>query len=750
MLSVTSFAQNELWKGYFSYNDVKAIAYSSSKTYFATTNAVFVWNDANEETEIYNSINGFKSSEITAIAYSPNTSKIIVGNSNGQLVIIDENTGKVTFLNDILNKNSIPDDLKYVNDIYVKGNIAYVATKYGISSVRLHDNNFGDSYFIGDAGAFASVVQITSVDGFLYAATEEFGLKRISLSNSNLIDYEQWEIYSYAQWLSIVDFGGNLIGVKADLTLNRFENNAPIAVDNVYGGFYRLNAYQNELTVVTIESVRLYNGNLAKDFEYIFNEQTGRFNCALFKNGTFFLGTKEKGAFIINSTTNNLNVISPNGPSKNNVFRILQNNGSLYTVYGGHESDYLPVPERNGLDKYHANNGWSNLPVSNLNNARSTSFIGINPRKLDKIYVSSFNDGLLEITPNNTNFSQSTSVLYNETNSGLGYVFDGSLNSVRVNGPAFDSNGVGWITNSFSENALKSFDLNGIWRSYSLANVLTSEQSEKFLTPVIDKNNTKWIASNNSGVIAFNETKSNRLLRIGLENEGGLPHNHVNSVAVDANNQLWIGTNNGLRILPSVDRFLTSNSLPTSSIIIMEDGKAQELFYQQQVLKIKVDGANNKWISIGGSGIFQVSANGQETIYNFNTENSPLPSNNVIDIDIDGKTGEVFFATDKGMVSFKNFATEAGENLSQVKVFPNPVRPDYTGEVKITGLVANSVIKITDVSGNLVFEQKSQGGTVLWNTYNFSGSKVVSGVYMIFISSPDAAETTVKKVMIIR
>lgn len=750
-LTVSAFAQNQLWKGYFSYNEVKAITSSSSKTYFATTNAVFVWTDASEEIEIYNSINGFKAQDITAIAHSANFSKIIVGNSNGQLAIIDENSGKVNFLNDIVNKTSIPENLKAINDIYVNENTAYVATKYGISSIRLNDNNFGDTYYIGDAGEFSSVLQCTVINNYIYAATELFGLKRISITNPNLIDYAQWETYSHAKWLSIVNLKGSLVGVKDDLSLNRFENNAPIAVANVYAGFYKLNVHDAELTAVTHESVRCYNQHLSLQFEYNFNTETGRFNTALVKNNKFFLGTKENGAFLINPSQNTKTIVSPNGPSKNTPFRIMENNSNLYVIYGGHKENYLPVPEKNKIDKYELTKGWKSIPVSNLNDVQSTSYISINPRNPDKLYVSSFNNGLLEITPNSNDFSQSTSTLFNETNSGLGYVFNGVMNSVRINGPEFDGNGVGWIMNSFVNNSIRSFDLNGNWKTYSLASVLTSEAGEKYLAPIIDRNNTKWIATNNSGVIGFNETKNNKIIRIGSgENSGNLPGPHVNTIDLDTSKQLWIGTNNGLRVLNSVDQFLTSSSLKANEIIITEEGKAQELFYQQQVLKIKVDGANNKWISIGGSGVFLVTPNGQEIIYKFTTENSPLPSNNVFDIAIDGKSGEVFFATEKGIVSFKNFATEAGENLDEVKVFPNPVRPDYTGEVKITGLVAGSNVKITDVAGNLVFEQKSQGGTVLWNTYNFSGQKVVSGVYMIFIASDEATETTVKKVMIIR
>ncbi|RRJ90347.1 ABC transporter substrate-binding protein [Paenimyroides tangerinum] len=753
-LSVSAFAQNQIWKGYFSYNEVRAIAYSSSKTYFATDNAVFAWSDADETSEIYNSINGFKAFDISAIAHSSNFNKIIIGNTNGQIAIIDEVSGNVILLNDIVNKNSIPDNIKKINDIYVDENLAYVSTDYGISVIRLNDNNFGDSYYIGNSGEYTKVLQTTVVGGYIFSITEDYGLKRISISNQNKIDYAQWQIYDASKWLSIANLDGSLVGVKEDLTLNRFENDLPIAVGTVYGGFYKITAFNKELTVVTHESVRLYNQNLSFQFEYLFNDNTGRFNCALVKNGTFFLGTKQDGAMIIDRSTNSERNISPTGPYSNRTYKLFFDNNDFYVVFGGMTVDYGPVYTTFGISKYNTQSGWNYLKPANLHNVRATNNISINPRKKGHMFLSSFLEGMVDITLDSENFSQSTSELYDYTNSPLSFVVDGSVNTTRVSGPTFDRNGTGWVSNSWSNAPLKSFDLEGNWRSYSFSQFFSTtgnnlQDKEKFGVPLIDKNNTKWLATNNNGIFAFNETRNNKSLQLTL-GTGNLPSAQVNSIAIDNNNQLWIGTLDGLRVLSSVDQFINSNVLRSNSIIILQDGVAEELFYKQQILRITVDGANNKWVSVSGGGVFLVSPNGQETIYQFNMQNSPLPSNDVIDISINGKTGEVFFLTSKGIVSFLNFATDSSEKLDNVKVFPNPVRPDFTGEVKIAGLVDESNVKITDVAGNLVFEKKSEGGTVLWNTHNFSGNKVVSGVYMIFISAPDGGDTIVKKVMIAR
>ncbi len=138
---------------------------------------------------------------------------------------------------------------------------------------------------------------------------------------------------------------------------------------------------------------------------------------------------------------------------------------------------------------------------------------------------------------------------------------------------------------------------------------------------------------------------------------GNLPTSDVRAIAIDNRNQLWIGTTKGLRVLSNVSNFQTENQLTTNSIIILEDNLAQELLYEQFITDIVVDGTNNKWIGTADSGLFLVSPNGQETLYHLTINNSPLPSNVINDIDINSSTGEVFIATDKGLVSFRGIAT---------------------------------------------------------------------------------------------
>ena len=268
---------------------------------------------------------------------------------------------------------------------------------------------------------------------------------------------------------------------------------------------------------------------------------------------------------------------------------------------------------------------------------------------------------------------------------------------------------------------------------------------------VIDKNSTKWICTTKDGLIAFNEASTQQFKKITFgPDTGNLPTFDVRSVAIDNRNQVWIGTTRGLRVLSSVDRFNVEGQMTANMIVIEENGVGAELLVDQFLTDICVDGANNKWIATADSGVYQLSPDGQETLHQFTIDNSPLPSNAVNDIEIDGTTGEVFIATAKGMVSFKGTATAPKDNLSNVYVYPNPVRPEFAGTVKISGLTDKAHVKIADITGSLVYETVTDGGTIEWDTSAFGKYKVASGVYMIFVSTENGDETTVKKVMIVR
>ncbi|GGB83886.1 ABC transporter substrate-binding protein [Flavobacterium suaedae] len=731
--------------GHFSYNNIQDITQSSNRVYAAAESAIFSKSTITFELKTTTSVDGLKPETITAIYYSEVYDRTIVGSSNGLLIVVNGDDSIVNKV-DIIEETTVPPGTKKINHIYEHDGKAYISCDFGIAVLNLQTLEFGDTYYLGPNGTEIAVNQTTVLNGYIYAATENNGISRGFLNNPNLNDFNQWtEVYG-GNWSGIVSFSNTLFAADNLGTVYRLDNGTAIPFNTTGGVITDLRVANNHLVVTNPFRILVYNDSLVQILQLFENAFEGGviFTAATVVSGQLFIGTKAHG--VIETYLNNSmvkNNITPNGPLRTNIFSIEKTSNSLWAVFGSYNFYFTPDEQVKGISKL-TQEGWINIPKDDVLGAASIGDIAVNPNNESEVFASSYHRGLLRI-------EDDTPVqLYNETNSPLeSQQLVANYYNIRVNSLAYDDSGALWMTNDMTEKPLKVFR-NGNWSSYDFTDVLNNAISNKYQKMIIDRNGTKWIPSINEGLIAFNETLGDKFIVIGADDIGNLPSEYVRSVAIDNSNRLWIGTSRGLRVMPGIDRFLTENILTTNAIIIEEDGLAQELLYDQDVTDIEVDGSNNKWLGTSGAGAFLVSPDGQRTLFHFTKQNSPLPSNTINDIAIDNATGDVYFATDKGMVTYKGTSTEAAGDLSNVYVFPNPVRPDFNGDVNISGLIDNANIKITDISGNLVYETTSEGGTVLWDTRAFGSYKVASGVYMIFIASEDGTETKVKKVMIIR
>lgn len=742
------FSQGALsWQGYFSYNNIKDIAISSTSIIAASENALFSKNLATNILKTTTTIDGLSGQTISSMYYSESFKKTIIGYENGLIMVVNED-GSMLKVVDVINKQ-LPSNLKKINHFMEQNGLVYVSCDFGIVQFNLATSKFGDTYFIGDAGAEISVKQTTFFNGFIYAATSN-GIRRASITNANLVDYNQWTVVNSGDWSSVETLDTELIAINAAGYIHRYNSNSFVAFFQLPQSSTDMRVANHQLFVTTPAAIYIYDNQMVL-YRQILNTQVVdagvNFVCSSAIGDAIYIGTRENGLFSSSLSISNAFVDNtPQGPLRNNIFSVDVFSSQVWMVYGDYTVNYNPYPlDSYGVSKF-TSSGWVHIPYSEVFDAKSLTRIVINPKNENQVYVSSFFSGLLKIE------NDVPSILYNEKNSGLESLSFVGPNyiDIRINGTAFDKSGDLWITNSLIKNGLKVLKTNGQWLSYSMTGILDNPENVSYSDIVIDKNNTKWIGTNSSGIIAFNE-KNNIYKKVteGSDN-GNLPSTDIRSMAIDTKNQLWIGTSKGLRVLSNVGNFQSDSQLKANPIIIMEDNLAQELLYEQFVSSIVVDGANNKWIGTVDSGVFMVSPDGQQTKYHFTINNSPLPSNTINDIQINNTTGEVFIVTNKGMISFKGVSTEANENLNNVYVYPNPVRPAYAGTVKITGLIDKANIKVTDIEGNLVYEKISEGGTIEWNTTAFGKYKVASGVYMIFISAQDGSETKVKKVMIIR
>jgi len=748
-----AISQNLLWQGYFSYNEVRDLSESENRLFAACETALFSKNRSTNDIKTFNTVDGLSGETISTIYHSEQLNLTFVGHDNGLLIMINEATEEITLLVGIRDQTGgIPPNKKKINHIYEHNSKLYISCDFALVEFKLNDFTFGDTFYNSPTGAQAEVLETTVLNEEIYAVTLNHGIRKAPLSNPNLVNFNNWVTFDGGFWRGIVSFNNQLVAINSNNVIYRFIGATPSPVLNVGQPFLDLRSRGDKLIATAATRVVVMN----ESFSQIVTIQstsvpdlTSNFTSATIISNSIYIGTFENGV-IETSLTNptSFEVLLPQGPNKNNIFSLtVTPSGTLWATYGDYTQFNNPYPlDEFGLSKL-AQEQWLNIPYSELLEAKSIVRVTVSPTNENIVYASSYFSGLLKLE------NDVATTIYNVSNSGLqSLVIPGNPSygpDIRIEQTAFDKNGNLWVSNGLIANMLKVLRANGQWQSYDVSDVLGGFTSNNRMS--IDKNNTKWLCTLDEGLIAFNENFNNRLIKITEgQNNGNLPSSAVQCAVVDNRNQLWIGTRRGLRILPSVDRFLSEEQLTTNSIIILDDGLAQELLFGQFITDIAVDGANNKWIGTADAGVFQFSANGQQTLQRFTTVNSPLPSNVINDIEINGTTGEVFIATAKGMVSFKGTSTKPNDNLQDVYVYPNPVRPGFQGTVKISGLTSKANVKITDIEGNLVYEEISEGGTIEWDTTAFGKYKVASGVYMIFISTDDALDTTVKKVMVVR
>ncbi|WP_370390482.1 ABC transporter substrate-binding protein [uncultured Winogradskyella sp.] len=767
-----------LWQSHYSYNTIVDVVSSDDAIYAAAQNAIFKYDPLTDDLETITTVEGLAGEQITTIYYSNDFDYLLIGYETGLMELYSVSEESVLTIVDILDQDNITPINKRINHFFENEGLIYISTDYGISVYDLDRLEFGDTYFIGNGGTQVSVNQVAIQGSNIYAAcSNNNGLKIADLNSPNLIDFEEWSILIPGSFVTANPFNNSVYAVRSNRELFEIDQSTFNSIATLEALPLDSESNANNLIFATAAAVYIYNTNLILDNTFVPNEEFDTSFSSATIQGTFvYIGSQDFGVLTNISSGSEYIDIKPNGPLFNETFRLNAETGTVWASFGDYTESFNPSPTRARGISYYRDEEWFSIPFDSLLGARNLNTISINPFNNNQLFISSFQDGILQID----NFE--STVLYNESNSGLeSLVVPNAPNvvSIRVSASTFDTNGVLWSLTSRAPNPLKSYDPStGNWQGYDFSSIYNDPLTGEFGFYDIDIDNTgtKWIGGYSNGLYAFNESISNNPLRTLSTEEQNVPFPRITSLAVDNRNQLWVGTFTGLRVLFNTAGFYDNPNPSLSSIIVLEDGIPQELLAGQTISDIEVDGSNNKWVGTVDSGLFYFSPDGQNTIYHFTTDNSPLPSNRIIDVSINPQDGSVFIATTRGLLSFRAGGSQPEESLDQAYVYPNPVRPEYnllgsndlndiTKGIKITGLTERVNIKITDIEGNLVAEAQSNvnlrssaanynfaidGGTAIWNGKNLANAVVRSGVYLILISDLDTFETKVLKVLIIR
>ena len=419
----------------------------------------------------------------------------------------------------------------------------------------------------------------------------------------------------------------------------------------------------------------------------------------------------------------------PNGPANPANKRLRYHNKVIHALAGGSSSGYTPNLNAGNIDQF-ASGSWSTLHSNMLD----LTDIVFDPGS-EHTYVSSFGYGV------EVRNAESSITIFDEGNSPL-INTDPPNRGVNITALGPTADGI-WVANYGASQPLHHLSFGNVWSSYSFL-----QAASRFpLALDVDFYNNVWMLPNpdhGGGVFVYNKDKNTSSYLTNTGGSGGLPSRSVRSVAVDRDGYVWLGTDEGVCYFPDPPAVFASGINAIRPIF--ED---RFLLRDDKVTAIAVDGGNRKWMGTE-RGIWLFNPSGEALMYNFTVENSPLLSNMILDIEVNHETGEVFFATDRGLASFRSDATGSDFQFQEVKIFPNPVTPDFAGTVGISGLATDAIVKITDVSGKLVWQTQANGGTASWNVKDYQGKRAATGMYLVFATSPDGSENMIGKIAVVR
>ncbi len=765
------------WQDYFCYSDVHSVEQVNSVIYAASTMGVFSYDMDEMAMTHYSKITGLSDINITAIKNIPGTDKLFIGYEDGNIDIFDGST--VENIPDLEMKSLLSS--KQINNIYFFDGLAYCSTDFGVLVVNVDDLEISDFYYIGDEASDLVVNQITEVSDTFYVATED-GLKKASVNSNVLSYYETWvdvDLFSGEEVNSVVAVDDYLIvGVVSgsNTIVYKYENGTLDVIATV-SNFKKLATTDSGFAIVTSKIIYIYNSNLILQktiSEYALEDQdfTRSFSSFLMTDTYYYIGDSNGG--LVQYDGEDDTQILPSGPYSNNCFKLKATSDRLWTVAGTFKHTSPSAAEASLLkdDEWIYFNKYTS---SYFSGAYNVCDIAIDSRNEDHVYLGSYYSGVFEID------GDSVSHFYNDSNSGLQEVYIWEL----VGGITLDDEG-----NLYMDNQEVSYPIVVKPDDVQETDTSSIEWYQYDYMPYDDPDDQCWLkdmiytdwgdiwaisSAENAGVFVFNTNNTldddsddtyrspnsgftdsrHTQIKLWVEEDGAIStmDGTPQCIVADKNNYIWIGLSEGIIVYYSPKTVLDTDEPVASEIKVpRNDGTntADYLLEGTSVTAIDVDGANRKWIGTENDGLYLVSSDGTNILESFNTSNSPLPSDNITSISVNPSTGEVFVGTDAGIVSYMGTATEGEDDYSTVTVYPNPVRSDYDGEITVQGLVENSLVKITDISGNLVYEAYSTGGELVWDGYNFHGRKVHTGVYLIFANNEDGEMDMVQKIMVVR
>ena len=753
LIAITANAGIGDWVLYPSYHNATYCQTAGDKVYVLASGALYSYNTSDEEVHVYDKINTLSDIDITHIEYCKDIKALVVVYSNANIDILfdDEEVYNIT---DFKNK-SLPD--KKINGVDIQGTTAYISTVFGVVELDLEEYEFTNTY---TPGLYTYCTYL--FNGTLFCGTET-GMYSCA-TDKNLLDKNNWVKKNNYFTKAICELDGMLYCYLDEYGIYSYNASNNILKDVVYNHGEKYNAmYSNgkeiiasakkKTTIITSPTdVTVYKNS---NSNFILKDGNHFWDCKGY-NGVVKCIAKD-GEIIVNSTS-----VTPDSPIRNYCEYMKFASDDKLLVAGGN-LNYFDITFYDGtlMEYDYSGNRWNNLPEDTIKQATGIPYLNLctideDPAEPGHYFAGSFGYGLYEFR--NGKFVKH----YSTHNSPLESVIPTNTRFVRIPSVKFDKEGNLWCINTGTKNIVKVLKSDGTWCELYYKPI---EKLATMVEPVMDSRGWLWLkslqgeagifcAKMNGTPLDSSDDESKAWLN-KFVNQDGISYDiyQVFALAEDREGQMWVGTNTGLFVIDNPKTFF-NNGVFKQIKVPRNDGTglADYLLSGTYIKSIQVDGANRKWIGTNDDGIYLISADGLETIHHFTTDNSPLPSNNIVSIAINDRSGEVFIGTDKGIASYMSDATRPEEKLDEnnIYAYPNPVKADYSGNIAIVGLTHDCNVKIVDTAGYLINECTSNGGQYTWNGRNARGEKVASGVYYVLTYDSNGNEGVATKIVVIR
>ncbi len=754
---------NEYWNTHFSYYNTKRVCATENKVFGVANNHLFSITKEDGAIDTYTKIDGFSENEINDIQYSKEYKSLIIVYTNSNIDILESN-GDIYNIPDLYQKNLSVD--KTVNQITIDKEYAYLATNFGIVVVNIKKKEIANTYIIGPDATKVPVYGIAIDDKHIYALSNDYIFKA-QKEGVNLLDFNFWQedkisLNTTKSCKSLYKFANSLFTIKSDSIVyqyttkwNDFYNSGSYAKISTSSdrlfisvGYNGLIAYKNDLT----EDTSIGHGTWDTDY----NPQTD----------TYYFATNTLGitSYKIGGPSNRY---IPHCPKLTDGQRLIYSGDRMYLLNGrGHLTDR---GYKQPIISFVENKQWKSLFPTEMGlydyiaYAFDVTSVATDPKDKSHWFFSTFGEGVFEVK------NDKIIALYNHANT------NGEIKSAnndyyhynRCDGLEFDSYGNLYTALSSVTNPVSIYSTSTGWENLDLK---TSSCRFEWSNSLIftSKYRALLVTRSNPAILFWHDNKtpfdtSDDKIKYyqsntWIDKDGkSVSPTYIYDAQEDKNGTLWVGSEMGPILLPNPDKIFTNTDYRCTRVKINRDddsGLADYLLDGETIYAIEIDYGNRKWLGTANSGLYLVSEDGTETIEHFTKENSPLSSNSISDLELNPKTGELFIATPEGVYSYKTDSTEPVKEASKetIYAYPNPVRPEYFGDVIIGGLEDNSLVWITDASGDLVFKDRTVGGSISWNCKNRTGQDVSGGVYMVLVSNEnsDKPKSVATKILIVR